>query len=283
MFLNPKRLYNLNTCLVLMEKSGKIILTIVIVIIFLAIIKDVSYEPQEVAEKKVSEEAKPVEEKVIEIDEFTEARKAMVEFDIKARGISDSEVLAAMDNVKRHNFVPENVKSQSYEDHPLPIGYGQTISQPYIVALMTEALELKQDDKVLEIGTGSGYQAAVLAEIVDNVYTIEIIEELAERAEQTLKSQGYENVKVKNADGYFGWEEHAPFDAIIITAASEHIPSPLISQLTDGGKLIIPLGSVRYYQTLTLATRHGNDLKTKYITSVRFVPMTGEALKRSEG
>ena len=270
-----------------MEKTNKIILTILIIIVFLSIVKTVVYKPQEVTEEaeeeefveeKVVEEA-PTEEKVTEKDEFAEARKAMVESDIKARGISDPEVLEAMDNIKRHNFVPGNVKSQSYADHPLPIGYGQTISQPYIVALMTESLELKPGDKVLEIGTGSGYQAAVLAEIVDDVYSIEIIRELAERAEQTLKSQGYANVKVKNADGYFGWEEYAPFDAVIITAAADHIPPPLIEQLADGGRLIIPLGSVRYYQTLTLATKYGADLKTKYITSVRFVPMTGEALK----
>lgn len=251
-----------------MEKTNKIILITLTVIILFSIIQNVVYKQPDAVD-------------VTEKDEFAETRKAMIENDIKSKGISDEKVLEAMSNVKRHNFVPENVRPGSYEDHPLPIGYGQTISQPYIVALMTETLKLKPDDKVLEIGTGSGYQAAVLAEIVNDVYTIEIIEELAERAEQTLKSQGYENVKAKNADGYFGWEEHAPFDAIIITAASDHIPPPLISQLTDGGKLIIPLGSVRYYQTLTLATRHGNDLKTKYITSVRFVPMTGEALKRS--
>ncbi|MBW2980392.1 protein-L-isoaspartate(D-aspartate) O-methyltransferase [Candidatus Woesearchaeota archaeon] len=251
-----------------MEKSNKIILITLIVIIFLAIIQNVAYrepEPEEVAEK----------------DEFAEARKAMIDVDIEARGVSDIDVLEAMNNVKRHNFVPENVKAQSYADHPLPIGYGQTISQPYIVALMTESLELKADDKVLEIGTGSGYQAAVLAEIVDDVYSIEIIKELAERAEQTLESQGYRNVRVKNADGYFGWEEHAPFDAIIITAAADHIAPPLIEQLADGGRLIIPLGSVRYHQTLTLAKKHGNNLETEYITSVRFVPMTGEALKKS--
>ena len=251
-----------------MEKTDKIILITLTVVILFSVIQNAVYKQPDAVD-------------VAETDEFAETRRAMIEIDIKERGISDRKVLDAMNNVKRHNFVPENVKSQSYADHPLPIGYGQTISQPYIVALMTETLELKPDDKVLEIGTGSGYQAAVLAEIVDDVYTIEIIEELADRAEQTLKSQGYENVKVKNADGYFGWEEYAPFDAIIITAAADHIASPLIEQLSDGGRLIIPLGSVMYYQTLTLATKHGDDLETKYITSVRFVPMTGEALKRS--
>jgi protein-L-isoaspartate(D-aspartate) O-methyltransferase len=250
-----------------MKAKYKIILTILIIIIFLAISQNVGYRIPESTD-------------VAEEDEFVKMRKAMVESDIKGRGVSDIEVLKAMSNVKRHNFVPLSVKSQSYADHPLPIGYGQTISQPYIVALMTEILKLKPSDKVLEIGTGSGYQAAVLAEIVEDVYTIEIISELAKRAEQTLTSQGYD-VKVKNADGYFGWEEYAPFDAIIITAAADHVPPKLTEQLADGGRLVIPLGSVRYYQTLTLITKQGANLKSEYITSVRFVPMTGEALKRS--
>ncbi|OYT39799.1 MAG: protein-L-isoaspartate O-methyltransferase [Candidatus Altiarchaeales archaeon ex4484_43] len=156
----------------------------------------------------------------------------------------------------------------------------QTISQPYIVALMTQGLALEKKDRVLEIGTGSGYQAAVLAEMVDEVYTIEIVEELAERANKTLRDLGYENVEVKTGDGYFGWEERAPFDAIIVTCATNHIPPPLIEQLNDGGRLILPLGSTKYYQTLTLVEKRNGSLETRYITSVRFVPMTGEALKR---
>jgi len=211
---------------------------------------------------------------------FTEAREHMVKFDLMGRDITDERVLRAMAKVPRHEFVPRDLRDKAYADHPLPIGYGQTISQPYIVALMTQSLALEKKDRVLEIGTGSGYQAAVLAEMVDEVYTIEIIEELAERANKTLRDLGYENVEVKTGDGYFGWEEHAPFDAIIVTCAANHIPPPLIDQLNDGGRLIIPLGSTKYYQTLTLVEKRNGSLETKYITSVRFVPMTGEALKR---
>lgn len=185
-----------------------------------------------------------------------------------------------MEKVPRHKFMPFYT-DQAYNDHPVPIGYGQTISQPYIVALMTQLLDTKDSDKVLEIGTGSGYQAAVLAELVDKVYTIEIIEELANMAEQTLINLGYDNVEVKHADGYFGWEENAPFDAIIITAAANHIPPPLIEQLNDNGKLIIPLASAAGFQTLTLVTKKGDDLETRFITGVRFVPMTGAAQKKS--
>jgi len=162
----------------------------------------------------------------------------------------------------------------------LPIGYGQTISQPYIVALMTQSLQLKENNKVLEIGTGSGYQAAVLAELVKDVYTIEIIKELADSAENRLNNLNYKNIRVKNADGYFGWEEEAPFDAIIITAAANHIPPPLLNQLKDKGKLIIPLGSTLSFQTLTLVTKKGDELETEFITGVRFVPLTGQALKK---
>ncbi len=210
---------------------------------------------------------------------FIEAREHMVRFDLRRRDITDEKVLGVMARVQRHNFVSKDLQDNAYADHPLPIGYGQTISQPYIVALMTQGLDLREGDRVLEIGTGSGYQAAVLAEIVDEVYTIEIIEELAGRANKTLKDSGYENVEVKAADGYFGWEEHAPFDAIIVTCAANHIPPPLIEQLDDGGRLIIPLGSTKYHQTLTLVEKRNDTLETKYITSVRFVPMTGEALK----
>jgi protein-L-isoaspartate(D-aspartate) O-methyltransferase len=162
----------------------------------------------------------------------------------------------------------------------LPIGEGQTISQPYVVALMTEALKLKPTDRVLEIGTGSGYQAAVLAEIVKEVYTIEIRKSLADMADRRLKDFNYKNVKVKYADGYFGWQEHAPFDAIIITAAANHIPPPLIRQLKEGGRLILPLGSTVYYQTLTLVTKKKGDLDVEQMGSVAFVPMVGESEKK---
>ncbi len=206
------------------------------------------------------------------------ARQRMVEYDLKGRDIDDKGVLAAMGKVERHRFVGEDLQDQAYADHPLPIGYGQTISQPYIVALMTQSLKLEDSDRVLEVGTGSGYQAAILCELVDETYSIEIIDELAKKANKTLTANGF-RANVKSGDGYFGWEEHAPFDAIIITCAATHIPPPLIEQLNEGGRLIIPLGSTKYHQTLTLTTKVNNSLKTEYITGVRFVPMTGKAQK----
>ena len=216
-------------------------------------------------------------------DEFEEARANMVETQLKARGISDPTVLEVMRRVPRHLFVNPSDQWQAYADHPLPIEEGQTISQPYVVALMTESLNLTGSERVLEIGTGSGYQAAVLSEICEEVYTIEIREGLAMSAEERLKSLGYGNVHVRWADGYFGWEEHAPFDAIIITCAVNHIPPHLIDQLEDGGRLILPLGSIQYYQTLTLIEKRGEEFTVTHITSVRFVPMAGEALKAGGG
>ncbi len=213
-------------------------------------------------------------------DEFHEAREYMVNNHMRARDVYDENVLAVMEKIPRHRFVPANLAANAYDDRPLPIGYGQTISQPYIVALMTQELNVGKNDKVLEIGTGSGYQAAVLAELAKEVYTIEIVEQLARSAEERLKREGYGNVNVKNADGYFGWKEKAPFDVIIVTAAANHMPPPLVEQLKDGGRLIIPLGSTREFQTLTLVTKKGNELETKFITSVVFVPLTGEAQKR---
>jgi len=204
----------------------------------------------------------------------------MIENHIKGRGIKDRRVLDIMGKIPRHLFVDEHVRDRAYGDHPLPIGEGQTISQPYVVALMTEALQLKPTDRVLEIGTGSGYQAAVLAGIVKEVYTIEIRKSLAAQAEKRLKDLGYTNVKVKYADGYFGWEEFAPFDAIIITASANHIPPPLIRQLKEGGRLILPLGSTVYYQTLTLATKRKGDLDVQQMGAVAFVPMIGESDKK---
>lgn len=216
-------------------------------------------------------------------DPYFIKRQAMVENDIKGRGIRDRKVLEVMAKIPRHLFVDERLRDKAYADYPLPIGEGQTISQPYVVALMTEALRLKPTDRVLEIGTGSGYQAAVLAEIVKEVYTIEIRKSLADLAAKRLKDLGYKNVKVKHADGYFGWKEYAPFDAIIITAAANHIPPPLIKQLKEGGRLIIPLGGTVYYQILTLITKEKGELDVLQMGPVSFVPMIGEAQKTPEG
>ena len=207
-------------------------------------------------------------------------RQKMVAEQIAARGISDTGVLAAMGRVPRHLFVPENLKPRAYSDRPLPIGEGQTISQPYIVALMTESLKLERNMRVLEIGTGSGYQAAVLAERVNDVFTIEIKEKLHQRATDLLNSLDISNVTTRHGDGYYGWPEHAPFDAIMITAAVDHIPPPLLDQLKDGGRLILPLGNPFSYQNLALVTRQGKDYRVRQITGVLFVPMTGHALQK---
>lgn len=204
----------------------------------------------------------------------------MVLRQLASRDITDQKVLDAMNAIPRHLFVDPRYRSQAYADHPLPIDEGQTISQPYIVALMTQYLDLKKGDKVLEIGTGSGYQAAVLAQLTDKIYTIEIKERLAHKASATLKSLDYHTIQVKHGDGYFGWEEQAPFDGIIVTCAANHIPPPLLNQLSEGGRLIIPLGSTLYYQTLALVTKIGGKPEVKHVLGVRFVPMTGEAQKR---
>ena len=217
---------------------------------------------------------------ISEDDPFAAKRRRMVEQDIRARGVRSAAVLDAMMKVPRHLFVDEKVGGEAYADHPLPIGEGQTISQPYVVALMTEALGLRPTDRVLEIGTGSGYQAAVLAGLVREVFTIEIRRPLAERAEMTLTKLGYRNVKVLCADGYFGWQEHAPFDAIMITAAANHIPPPLIKQLREGGRLIVPLGSTVFWQSLTKATKKKGELELEQLGSVAFVPMVGEVQKQ---
>lgn len=211
---------------------------------------------------------------------YDKARKNMIEEDLRGRDIKDPRVLMAMEKVPRHLFVPPEYREQAYADHPLPIGEGQTISQPYIVALMSQELHLKPDDKVLEIGTGSGYQAAVLAELVNNVYTVEIIPELAEEARARLQSLGYKNVMVKAGDGYEGWKEYAPFDAIIITASAPRIPEPLINQLKEGGRMILPHGGTSFYQTLILVTKIHGKMETRTITEVLFVPMTGEVQRR---
>ncbi len=211
-------------------------------------------------------------------DDYTAARKRMVEEQIRARGIVQPEVLAAMEQVPRHLFVPEAVRDEAYEDHPLPIDYGQTISQPYIVALMTELLDLKATDKVLEIGTGSGYHSAVLARVAAEVYSIEIIEPLGLQARHTLHSLGYDNVHVKIGDGYGGWPEEAPFDAIILTAAPPRLPQPLVEQLKVGGRLVVPVGD--FLQDLSVFTKTKDGLVRRKIAPVRFVPMTGEVQQK---
>jgi len=209
---------------------------------------------------------------------YRQAREKMILSQIRSRGISNEKVLKAMSEVLRHSFVPKELASQAYRDHPLPIGEGQTISQPYIVALMTESLELKGHERVLEIGTGSGYQAAILANAAKEVYTIEIKKKLYTKANQTLRSLDYSNIRTRHADGYFGWPEAAPFDCIMVTASIDHIPPPLLKQLKDGGRLILPLGNPFSYQNLSLVTKQGEDYTVKQITGVLFVPMTGYAL-----
>ena len=211
-------------------------------------------------------------------DRIAEARREMVE-DIRARGVKDSAVLAAVGSVPRHLFIPEGERSNAYEDRPLPIGYGQTISQPYIVALMTSLLGLRPESRVLEVGTGSGYQAAVLSRLADQVYSVEIVKPLGERARRTLTELGYRNVRVRIGDGYKGWPDAAPFDAIIVTAAPPSIPDPLLKQLKTGGKLVIPVG--RTYQDLIVMTkRRDGGFDRTNVLPVRFVPMTGEAESR---
>jgi len=210
---------------------------------------------------------------------FVRQRETMVRMQIESRGIKEPATLDAMRKVERHKFVLSKYQNQAYEDHPLPIGEDQTISQPYIVALMTQVLDLDKNEKVLEVGTGSGYQAAVLAEICDHVYTIEIIDSLGKRAQKLLADLGYANIKVRIGDGYKGWEEHGPFDAIIVTCAPTHIPEPLKDQLAEGGKMVIPVGKT-FAQELVLLTKQNGKIIKKDIIPVRFVPMLGENGKK---
>lgn len=205
--------------------------------------------------------------------ELTRMREAMVNQQIVARGIKAPKVLEAMRKVERHLFVPKELIRKAYNDHPLPIGDDQTISQPYIVALMTEVLNLQGNETVLEIGTGSGYQAAILAEICQQVYTIEIIENLGKRSQRLLTDLNYKNISVKIGDGYQGWPEHSPFNAIIVTCAPSHIPQPLIDQLAEGGRMVIPVGK-SFSQQLVLLTKTKGEMVEKAIIPVRFVPMT---------
>jgi len=207
-------------------------------------------------------------------EQSTEARLRMVEDQILARGVQDTATLRAMRTVPRHLFVPDRMVHRAYEDTPLPIGQGQTISQPYIVALMTELIKPHRGQRVLEVGTGSGYQAALLAEIVDSVFTIEILPDLARSASDRLRDLGYGNVSVRQGDGYLGWPERAPFDAILVTAAAEEIPGPLADQLKDGGLMVIPVGPPEMVQALTLVRKQGKNVVTRSLIPVRFVPLT---------
>jgi protein-L-isoaspartate(D-aspartate) O-methyltransferase len=215
-------------------------------------------------------------------DSFDQVRNAMVLDTIEDRGVTNPDVLRAMRGVPRHLFVPPEYIVQAYADHPLPIGYGQTISQPYVVAWMTELLDLKPGDKVLEIGTGSGYQAAVLAELgfVD-VYSIEIVPELAQSAADRLKDLGYRDVHVKQGDGYYGWQEFAPFDAIIVTAAPDHLPAPLVEQLAPGGRIVVPIGPPGGFQSLWKFSEENGELVADNMGGVSFVPFTGPGIQQA--
>jgi len=229
------------------------------------------HDGKEVAADDASDEALKADE-----DRYRQLREQMVNRQIIARGVENRPTLGAMRNVPRHKFVRSAEQRQAYMDSPLPIGYGQTISQPFIVAYMTQLIDPEPGMKVLEIGTGSGYQAAVLAEITDQVFTIEIVEELGDWGEQNLRNAGYDKVQVKRADGYHGWAEHAPFDAIVVTAAADHIPPPLVEQLRDGGRMVIPVGSPFRTQNLMLVEKRGEDIRTRNLMPVRFVPFTRE-------
>jgi len=213
---------------------------------------------------------------------LTRARQSMIrdQLVVPGRDIKNPKVLEAMEAVPRHRFVPENERERAYGDHPLPIGHGQTISQPFIVAFMTEVLDPQPGDRVLEIGTGSGYQAAVLSPLVAEVFTIEIVEPLGKRATAVLDELGYDNVTVRIGDGYQGWPEEAPFDAIIVTCAPDAIPDPLVDQLREGGRMIIPVGRQHATQHLILLEKRDGKVEQKSVMSVRFVPMTGKAQKR---
>jgi protein-L-isoaspartate(D-aspartate) O-methyltransferase len=213
------------------------------------------------------------------VADSAQERERMVREQLVMRGISADQVLAAMRKVPREEFVPEEFRPVSYADRPLPIGYDQTISQPFIVAFMTEQLRPQPEDRVLEIGTGSGYQAAILAEVVAEVYSIEIIEPLAKTAEATLQRLGYKNVHVKAGDGYQGWPEHAPFDCVIVTCAPDHVPKPLVEQLKERGRMIVPVGPPGN-QDLYLLEKEKGELRQRAVSPVRFVPMTGEAAAR---
>ncbi len=237
-----------------------------------------SAEPEILPPRATTMEREPTVSRTTTDDVFAAARNAMVDNQIAARGVTDERVLAAMRKIPRHQFVPERQRDAAYRDSPLPIGDGQTISQPLIVAVMTEAAQLDATSKVLEIGTGSGFQAAVLAEVAGEVYSIEIVPSLAERARALLHRTGYERVHLRLGDGYAGWPEAAPFDAILVTAAPPEIPEPLVEQLAVGGRMVIPVG--RWWQELVVLTKTESGIERESIFPVRFVPMTGEAQER---
>ena len=213
-----------------------------------------------------------IETNLIQVDKYAAVRNKMVDDQIKARGVTDPEVLSAMRKVPRHLFVSDDYGEDAYGDYPLPISHGQTISQPYIVAYMTEVVKPSKKMKALEIGTGSGYQAAVLAEIVDSVFTIEIVDDLAREASSILEKLGYKNIYSRAGDGYNGWAEHAPFDIILVTAAADKIPEPLIDQLAEGGRLVIPVGKPGATQDLKLVTKKRGKVEISNLIYVRFVP-----------
>jgi len=219
-------------------------------------------------------------QEVTEVPDMKVARERMVVEQIERRGVKNPALLAAMRKVPRDAFMPFDTREQAYDDRAIEIGYGQTISQPFVVAFMTESLALKPTDKVLEIGTGSGYQAAILAELVKEVFTIEIVESLGKRAAETLSAQGYKNVKTRIGDGYRGWQEAAPFNAIIVTCSPDEVPQPLIDQLADGGRMIIPVGPQGEPQQLVLLRKTEGKIEQRKILPVVFVPMTGEAEKK---
>ena len=215
-------------------------------------------------------------------DERKDDRWKMVRYGIKANGVTDVKTLDAMRHVPRHKFIPESLQALAYQNRPLPIGYGQTISQPYIVGYMTQLLDLEAGEKVLDIGTGSGYQAAVLSEVTPHVYTIEIVEELAKKTRKLLKKLGYTSIKTKIGDGYQGWEKHAPYDAIILTAAASEVPDPLVQQLKTGGVMVMPVGEPGETQALVKITKNEEgDIKREQLLPVRFVPMTGKVRKNN--
>jgi len=254
--------------------GGKPILLALVLLLLLAVLVVVWWRIGPLgAQKPRTATAPPIQPSVTR-DPYLEARQRMVDQDIRQRGVIDEAVLDAMAQVPRHAFVLPDYLSTAYADHPLPIGYGQTISQPYIVAVMTELLSVKPDAKVLEIGTGSAYQAAILAQLARQVYTIEIVEELCIQARSRLAEMGYHNVEVICGDGYYGWEEQAPYDGIIVTCAPDHIPQPLVNQLADGGRMVIPVGPPGMYQVLWVVERHGQDITSEQVMGVTFVPLT---------
>jgi protein-L-isoaspartate(D-aspartate) O-methyltransferase len=237
-------------------------------------------DPPQPSEQPVATAPPPGQDEGASDSEYVEARRRMVAVDLAGRDITDAKVLKAMGEVPRHRFVSRTLRDQAYRDHPLPIGHGQTISQPYIVALMTQLVRPKPGGRVLDVGTGSGYQAAVLAELAGEVYSIEIVEPLADEAKKRLAELGYENVTVRAGDGYKGWPEKAPFDAVVVAAAPDHVPQPLVDQLAPGGRMVIPVG--RFYQELLLLEKGADGkVQRKSILPVMFVPMTGEAERRN--